>query len=211
MMKELREKVRTGIEAWPVAQRCAAGELPYIRALHRYFWPYVEPFPAMIEQGVKTLPRSARLQFYRGAIAAMHEEERDHTRLWQADAREIGANLIDVPMMWWIRELLATVKNSFGTWQFPAHLAATELIAEEVSALLARRSPLFLAALPSQVWSWGEAHLLPHSGPSHLDIDLELARSLSTEPIEDTVLRTCKKFGLAAHEIFYKVSHDQER
>jgi hypothetical protein len=84
-------------------------------------------------------------------------------------------------------------------------LAGTELVAEELSRFLVG-SPAFTRLFSRQRWVWGEVHLAPHGdGPSHLDIDIDLARAYggSAEPgaVTKMVVDAIDLFGAAAKEI----------
>jgi hypothetical protein len=88
---------------------------------------------------------------------------------------------------------------------FFATLAGTEFIAEELSSFLAG-SFRFTDLFTRKRWIWGEVHLAPHDhGPSHLEIDLDLARAYaaSIDPIEieEMILDTVALFGRAAEQV----------
>ncbi|HTV90453.1 MAG TPA: hypothetical protein VME41_15660 [Stellaceae bacterium] len=86
----------------------------------------------------------------------------------------------------------------FGT------LAGTELIAEELSRYLVE-SRRFTDLFSRRRWMWGEVHLLADDGPSHLDIDLDLARAYgptaSGVEIGQGVLDTIALFARAADDV----------
>jgi hypothetical protein len=88
---------------------------------------------------------------------------------------------------------------------FFATLAGTEFIAEELSRFL-NSSPAYTGLFTRKRWIWGEVHLAPHEdGPSHLDIDLDLARAYATindaGQIERAVRQTISLFARAADEV----------
>lgn len=65
--------------------------------------------------------------------------------------------------------------------RFFAVLAGTEFIEEELGALLVK-APKFVDLFDRKRWAWGEVHLFPHDeGPSHLEIDLDLARAYASK------------------------------
>jgi len=86
-------------------------------------------------------------------------------------------------------------------------LAGTEFVAEELSAYLTRQ-PAYLQQFSRKRWIWGEVHLIPHDdGPSHLEIDLDLARAYSEDDrsakarIEAAIVETITLYARSANEI----------
>jgi hypothetical protein len=88
---------------------------------------------------------------------------------------------------------------------FFATLAGTEYIAEELSRFLIS-SAAYTNLFSRNRWIWGEVHVASQGeGPSHLEIDLDLARAYSdtenAEAIERMVCQTISLFGQAADEV----------
>jgi hypothetical protein len=84
-------------------------------------------------------------------------------------------------------------------------LAGTEFIAEELSHFLIE-SEDFINLFSRRRWVWGEVHVASHDrGPSHLDLDLDLARAYdaTTSPtaVQQMILDSIMLFGRAADEV----------
>jgi hypothetical protein len=136
----------------------------------------------------------------------MKQEEGSHAAHWRKDSEELGITDLAAPMAPAVREL---IDDAYSTDlpRFFSVLAGTEFIAEELSALLIS-SPLFTGLFDRKRWMWGEVHLAPHDdGPSHLEIDLDLALAYSdgapdaAMSIEGMVEETISLFGRAAEQI----------
>jgi hypothetical protein len=138
------------------------------------------------------------------AVRNMKQEEGSHAAHWRKDAQCLGISDLNGPC---VPSLHALIERSYtkDLATFFASLAGTEFIAEELSRFLAASSR-FTGLFRRKRWIWGEVHLAPHDlGPSHLEIDLDLARAYATSSdttgIEEMVLDTVALFGRAADEV----------
>jgi hypothetical protein len=162
--------------------------------------PLAARFPALAPRGL----RSAIVGLA-ASVAEMKAEEGSHALHWRKDAWSLGLELGDEPASPAIDELLTRARTK-DLPEFFAVLAGTEIVAEELSAFLVG-SPAFTGLFSRQRWIWGEIHLAPHDGPSHLEIDLDLARAYSPSCDEAQVrvttemLRTIGLFERAVQEI----------
>ena len=100
--------------------------------------------------------------------------------------------------------------------RFFAVLAGTEFIAEELSAFLVGKRP-FLDLFSRRRWVWGEVHVAPHEdGPSHLEIDLDLARAYSPDDssakasVQSMVVETMELFAQAASEVEKEIARAEQ-
>lgn len=212
-INRLRHHASEVVRSSSLIKRAAAGELEAARALHLGFWPFVREFELAIDK--HQLPRAPLRERFPGrfkavfvqmhrAVREMKDEEGSHARHWREAAREIGVTSLEHDMTPAVSELIA-LSYTENLREFFSVLAGTELIAEELSRFLVA-SDSFCALFGSERWLWGEIHLLPHDhGPSHLAIDLDLARAYSPtsdiDAIESAVLATINLFGWAAIQV----------
>jgi hypothetical protein len=184
-------------------------------ALKIGFWPFVRNFERAIDQ--QSLPRrplaekfgAERLrEIFIGlacAVREMKREEGSHAVHWRKDATCLGLGDLGDHRVLGVSALLETASTR-DLPRFFAMLAGTELVAEELSRFLVG-SPAFTRLFSRGRWMWGEVHLAPHAeGPSHLDIDLDLARaygsSVDVGDITEMLVETIDLFGRAAEEIW---------
>lgn len=215
----MRRQAREMIAGLPLIQRAGAGELEAAEALHLGFWPFVREFEIAIDN--QMLPREPlRAKFatsgldvrrvFSGlarAIATMKDEEGSHAAHWRKDAACLGLESLEGPVLAPVRRLIDAAYTK-DLPSFFALLAGTEFVAEELSAYLTKRRP-YLDLFSRRRWIWGEVHLAPHDeGPSHLEIDLDLARAYSSADnasskamIESTVTQTIRMFEAAALQV----------
>jgi hypothetical protein len=212
---ELRAAAREEVETSPLIRRASQGDRSAATALHRGFWPFVSEFEIAIDQ--HTLPRLPLRERFGSATAnstflalvsevrKMKEEEGSHAAHWRKDAELLGIDRLKSPLLPSIKELVGEAYSEDHT-RFFSVLAGTEFIAEELSAFLVS-SVSFTELFERKRWVWGEVHLIPHDdGPSHLEIDLDLARAYQPEgcdpdQILQMVLDTIRLFGRCAEEV----------
>ena len=223
--RALRVHAREEVFGSPLIRACAAGDREAIRALLVGFWPFVTAFERAIDVRVGRLPTRPLVQRFgqsrvraffneaREAVREMKEEEGSHMLLWRRAADEMNIDLDTAPMVEGVRDLLANAESEDPV-EFFCWLAGTEYIAEELAAYLCH-APAFTGAFPSGRWIWGLAHLEDeHDGPSHLEIDEDLARAYhpATDPAVAGAtlfahIRRCEElFGLAAADVMEKLT-----
>lgn len=183
----LRAEARAIVESSALIRACGEGQLDAIHALLVGFWPYVEGFERAIDWQVARMPikplinrfgRERVRAFFHEArltVREMKEEEGSHAALWQRGADQLGVTLGEAEPVDGVKRLLEKAWVS-DPMLFFCWLAGTEYIAEELARYLCN-SPRFLAVFPGNRWLWGEAHVAEHEGPSHLEIDEDLARA----------------------------------
>jgi hypothetical protein len=217
--RALRDHAREEVSTSPLIRACASGNLSAVRGLLEGFWPFVQAFEKAIDFQVGRLPIKPLIQRFgqekvknffaeaRAAVREMHEEEGSHAELWRQGAREIGATLDAYASPQGVTALLQNAKTSDPV-EFFCWLAGTEYIAEELAAYLCH-SPAFVDLFSNQRWTWGDAHIAEHDGPSHLEIDEDLARAYypatdpaSVGPALFDKIRHCQQlFGAAASNV----------
>lgn len=210
----LRDYARCVVSGSSLIGAAGRGDVSAAEAIKVGFWPFVRDFERAIDQ--QSLPRrplaekfgAARLrEVFIGLASAVREmkrEEGSHAAHWRKDAACLGlGDLGDCC----VPGVAALLDSAFTTDvpRFFGMLAGTELVAEELSRFLVG-SPAFTRLFSRQRWMWGEVHLAPHGdGPSHLDIDIDLARAYggSAEPgaITKMIVDAIDLFGAAAEEI----------
>jgi hypothetical protein len=213
-VSELRAATSEGLRACPLLQRAWLGEPNAIAAMHIGFWPFVTEFEVAIDKAV--LPRRPlrerfgaaefRQKFLTlaGEVREMKEEEGSHAAHWKKDAQCFGISDLTGPIVPGVQKLI-DMSYSKDLTQFFCVLAGTEFVAEELSTFLLS-SPEFLRQSSRNRWVWGEVHTSHHhDGPSHLEIDLDLARAYqatpSLEEIRRMVMETAWLFNDAANDI----------
>jgi hypothetical protein len=210
----LRRRTAQVVARSPLVQLAGLGNRDAAVALKVGFWPFVREFELAIDR--QSLPREPLVERFGAlrmrrvftgiarAVRDMKQEEGSHAAHWVKDAQCLGiADLTDrcAP------GVQALIDRSYtdDLPSFFSTLAGTEFIAEELSRYLVR-SKKFTDLFSRKRWIWGEVHVAPHEdGPSHLDIDLDLARAygsdLGSAQIEEMVLQTVTLFGRAAGEV----------
>ncbi len=211
---EVRAIVSDGLRACSLIQRAWLGEPRAIAAMHIGFWPFVREFELAIDKA--TLPRRPlrerfgaedfRHKFVSLAeeVREMKREEGSHAAHWKKDADCFGVSDLEGPVVPAIQKLI-DLSYTKDLPQFFSVLAGTEFVAEELATYLLS-SPEFTGQSSRKRWVWGEVHTIPHDGgPSHLEIDLDLARAYQAVPdpeaIRRMVLETGFIFADAANEI----------
>jgi hypothetical protein len=213
-LTHLRQSATELVRGLRLLRKARAGDKAAAIALKIGFWPFVQEFELAIDQQV--LPREPlarkfgepvmRRVFVRmaRAVREMKSEEGSHAAHWRKDAECLGIRELGNDCVPGVQALIdrAYAKHLPS---FFAMLAGTEFIAEELARFLIE-SDDFTNLFSRRRWVWGEVHIAPHDGgPSHLEIDLDLARAYdtSTSPaaIERMILDTIRLFGRAADEV----------
>ncbi len=214
----LRAETRRMVEASPLIKACAAGHLESIQAMLLGTWPYVEGFEKAIDRQVARLPVKRLIsrfgqprirEFFREAnmvVREMKEEEGSHAELWRQSAEQVDLVLDSREPVEGVKQLLRSAWNDDAV-QFFCWLAGTEYIAEELAAFLCG-SPAFLAHFPGNRWMWGDAHAAEHDGPSHLEIDEDLARAFHGSTDAGEVGRDLSKNIRACQQLFWVAGED---
>jgi hypothetical protein len=142
-----------------------------------------------------------------GAVTEMQEEEETHTAHWVKDAKNLGLERAQLESARVVPGVEALVEGARcdDLVGFFAALAATEFMAEELADKLGR-STRYTELFANQRAIWMEVHRVPHGdGPSHLEVDLDLARAYaahdSSGHVESLVRDTLRLFGAAAREV----------
>jgi hypothetical protein len=210
----LRAAARSEVESSPLIRRAWTGDLDAARAMHIGFWNFVHEFEIAIDQQVlQRQPLQKKFGAQRtsevfhalfGAVREMKKEEGQHAAHWRKDALCLGLDNLDGPEVPAVSELVNTAYTK-DLPKFFSVLAGTEYIAEELSKYLLSSSE-FTPLFSRKRWVWGEVHTIPHDdGPSHLEIDLDLARAYSSDgnltSIRQMVLDTIHLFGKASREV----------
>lgn len=210
----LRRRAAQVVGASPLIRCAGRGDRQAAVALKIGFWPFVSEFERAIDR--QQLPREPLIANFGAAcvrrtftgiaraVRDMKQEEGSHAVHWSKDAQSLG--ILDLGNDR-VPGVQALIDQSY-TRDLPiffATLAGTEFIAEELSRFLVG-SRAFTDLFSRKRWIWGEVHLAPHEdGPSHLEIDLDLARAYAAvaraAEIEDMVLHTITLFGRAANEV----------
>lgn len=208
----------------PLIQQAGAGDPVAVKALMCGFWPFVRDFQVIVrvdtffpvEPLIARYGRTATVQalrFMRQSLRQMAAEEGHHAEVWRQGAHEIGfgdGDLEHAPKIDAIERLTSFPRENSPTSDFPhlffCHLAATEYVAEEISRFLVSQAA-FLQLFPqSKRWCWGDIHLLDHHhGPSHLEIDEDLAQAFCRDPdrsdvVAHAISQSLFLFATAAHE-----------
>lgn len=210
----LRRSAKELVSGLSLIRKARAGDKNAAIALKIGFWPFVQEFELAIDQ--QTLPREPlvrrfgdqvmRRVFVRMArsVREMKSEEGSHAAHWRKDAECLGVRDLGDDRLPAVQALIDSAYSKHLP-SFFSMLAGTEFIAEELASLLTE-SEDFTNLFSRRRWVWGEVHLAPHEdGPSHLEIDLDLARAYDTSTnsaaIERMVLDTIVLFGRAADQV----------
>ena len=210
----LRCRASQVVRASPLICRAQEGDRTAAVALEVGFWPFVREFEIAIDR--QLLPRQQLAdkfgeqrvrRVFSGmarAVCDMKQEEGSHAAHWMQDARCLGINDFADPGIAGVQALIdrAYTKDLPG---FFSMLAGTELMAEELARFLVAAKG-FTDLFSRRRWVWGEVHLMgDEHGPSHLDIDLDLARAYQASggaaEIEAMVRETFALFARAADEV----------
>lgn len=213
-LAHLRRSATELVRGLRLLRKARAGDKAAAVALKIGFWPFVQEFELAIDQQV--LPREPltrkfgdrvmRRVFVRMArsVREMKSEEGSHAAHWRKDAECLGIRELGGDCVPGVQALIDRAYSKHLP-SFFAMLAGTEFIAEELARFLIE-SEDFTGLFSRRRWVWGEVHLAPHEdGPSHLEIDLDLARSYETSAspaaIERMIVDTIHLFGRAADEV----------
>jgi hypothetical protein len=211
----LRRRAAAMVSGLPLIYDAGRGDMAAAIALKTGFWPFVREFELAIDQ--QTLPRQPLARKFgeaqvrrtftgiARAVREMKEEEGSHAAHWQKDAACLGIPTLSDHRVPGVQALIDAAYTK-ELPRFFAMLAGTEFVAEELSRYLTQ-SPAFTQLFSRRRWVWGEVHLAPHEdGPSHLEIDLDLARAYepsdSCAEIEASVLDAIALFERAAHHVY---------
>jgi hypothetical protein len=212
---ELREAARREVETSSLICRSAQGDRKSAMALHKGFWPFVREFEIAIDKhkfgrglleekfGVQKAHQVLRGLFL--AVREMKTEEGSHAVHWRKDAECLGILEIEGPQVSRTAELIKDAYHPDPT-RFFSVLAGIEFIAEELSRFLVSQSA-FTSLFSRRRWVWGEVHLIPHDDrPSHVEIDLDLARAYAPQgydilQVRTMVLDTIRLFARAARDV----------
>jgi hypothetical protein len=215
--RELRAHARMQVDTSPLITACRDGDIVAIKALMIGFWPFVDGFEKAIDRHpypirpLVGLFGKDRVRSYFAEVGiglkSMVEEEQEHAGWWYRDTKEgLGISLKNEESLSFIAELLAGAEFP-DMLEFLCHLAGTEYIAEELSDALCT-SEKFTTFFPNNQWRWGNVHLIKHTGPSHLQIDEDLARAYaSASGFEDNSIRERMMSLISeSEELFFKAS-----
>jgi len=111
----LRELAREQVRITPLAWPAANGDRSAARALHIGFWPFVSEFEIAIYK--RWLPRAPLRQRYPDRFAAvfpkmaaavreMRREEGSHAAHWREDAKQLGIETLEAPLMRSVQQLI---------------------------------------------------------------------------------------------------------
>lgn len=199
----------------PLICRAKEGDRAAAIAFKVAFWPFVREFELAIDR--QSLPRQPLVdnfgeqrvrRVFSGiarAVRDMKQEEGSHAAHWMQDARCLGINDFADPGIAGVQALIDRAYTK-DLPDFFSMLAGTELMAEELARFLVA-SDSFTDLFTRRRWAWGEVHLMAEEhGPSHLEIDLDLARAYQAAghpatDIEAIVRDTFALFARAADEV----------
>jgi hypothetical protein len=210
----LRQSATELVRGLRLLRKARAGDKTAAMALKIGFWPFVQEFERAIDQQVlprepltKKFGENVMRRVFVGmarAVREMKSEEGSHAAHWRKDAECLGVKDLGDDCVPGVQALIDRAYSKHLP-SFFALLAGTEFIAEELARFLIE-SDDFTRLFSRRRWVWGEVHLAPHDdGPSHLEIDLDLARAYDsgTSPpaIERMIFETIRLFGRAADEV----------
>ncbi|HKP62822.1 MAG TPA: hypothetical protein VJV78_39065 [Polyangiales bacterium] len=213
-LERMRRRAREVVRSSSLIGHAFHGDRSAAEVLHIGFWPFVREFERAIDRHpfptrslIRRFGPAARdkLHVIAGDVRAMRDEEDVHSKHWQEDARSLGLQSLEGPIAPKVVELLRRAYAKDHT-RFFTVLAGTELVAEELGAFLIS-SRAFTELFDRKRWIWGEIHVASHGDrPSHLDIDLDLARATASDPqdaarLEAWVVETIELFAEAAVQV----------
>lgn len=214
----LRAHARVQVYKSPLLTAAASGDREAARALLIGFWPFVFEFERAIDQMALALPMKPLMARYgraeirsyirsaNRAVRDMKEEEGSHAELWRRDSSRLAIS----DLGWTVTPgVHALIQGAYADdpSSFFCRLAATEYIAEELSRRLCAAEP-FTRLFTNERFTWGEAHLQVHEGPSHLMIDEDLARAYHPSDDPSEVRSFMEAEIRRFEELFYNASVD---
>ena len=178
-MDRLRVEARKEVLRSSLIRRVASGDKKAPEELHIGFWPFARE------------------------VRETKKEEESHASHWRKDALSLGLASLDGPVVAGVRRLIEESYTE-DLPRFFSVLVGTEIIAEELSRFL-DASEAFTELLRRRRRFRGDVHLIRHDvEPSHLEIDLDMARVYLRDDTVDlgaVVLHTIRLFGKAAAEV----------
>ena len=193
------------VEASPLTQGCAAGDMGSLRSLMIGFWPFVNAFPGIIESKYGATGDDDRAA---QALAGMEGDERSHRTKWVDTCRAIGIDEAQFggepqPLM---QRLIGFVSEDTALHNTFLRFLGVEIIAETLSEALMKHE-VFRETLGEVGQDWFKAHL--HRGgnasTAHERIAIHLAErhageSWSRDLFTQEALGTVSLFIEAATE-----------
>ena len=217
--EELRATARNEVRSSRLICAAHEGSRQAAEALHIGFWKFVREFEVAIDsQSLRRRPLQQKFGTERTktafrdlaeAVRDMKKEEGSHAAHWRKDAACLGlspASLEQGPDIEPVDKLVESAYTD-DLPRFFSVLAGTEYIAEELAAFLGQSSA-YTSLFSRKRWIWGEVHTIPHDdGPSHLEIDLDLARAyLASDDdiplVQQMMADTIRLFGRASQGVF---------
>jgi pyrroloquinoline quinone (PQQ) biosynthesis protein C len=177
------------LSASAFARECRSGNVSVIRELIFRFWPFVDAFPKMINQGClhllkEDLFRSHGLELiglFRAGfelLLGIEKDEENHRSLWLKTADALGLSYGELERT--PSAEVRAINDSVGEETDPSTMllrfVAVEIVAESVSKdFLSSKN--FVSALGEQGVHWFRVHVA-HNGITHEELALHLAFSL---------------------------------
>lgn len=142
------------------------------------------------------------------SLIEMKGEELDHAQHWIADARNLGVSKEELERAIAVDGIKALIRCAYvdDIAEFFANLTAVELMAEGLGKRMSPRPSSFTQLFTRGRHIWGEVHVEAHGDePSHLEMDLDLARAYSHDDsiplVREMIEKTIHLFGTAANEV----------
>lgn len=180
-LADVKEKALAMVEASPLTQGCAVGDMGSLRSLMIGFWAFVNAFPGIIESKYGAVGDDHRAA---KTLAGMEADERSHRAKWIDTCRAIGIDepqLVGQPLPL-MHDLIDFVSEDTALHNTFLRFLGVEIIAETLSEALMRHEA-FREALGKVGQEWFTAHL--HRGgtasTAHERIAIHLAERHARE------------------------------
>lgn len=195
-LAEIKKEAADKCMAAPLIKACSDGDLAAIRALIIHYWPFVDTFPKIINDGVAAVIQK-EVQRIREIIGVMREalqgverDETNHRGLWLTTAGELY--LTDADLFYTSPKILPEVQEIIQltrkTDPFALFLrfVAVEIVAEAISIALLR-SEEFRQIVGGSGLQWFNVHVDHHDGMSHEEVTYRLAFAFRPDATREEV------------------------
>ena len=210
------QKARIKVKSWhklsssPLMNRFKLADDAALRALFIGYWPFVDGFPAVIQDTYESTGQFARHgKVLSGALREMESDERNHRALWlkSVEAAQISVQeLYDTAPLPAVQRITQAMTERPALWQRLLDFVAVEIVAEGISVSFLE-SEAFRSRLGNKGTAWFKTHVVhPSDQTTHEELAYRAAVALMpTAPdgaafdlIDHTVQETVDRFIAAA-------------
>ena len=190
-IEEIEEQASEKISRSNFALACRQGNIDVMRALIKHFWPFVNEFPRLIQDGVTRFKKEETIKelgwkkaaelFNTGykTFSEIQKDEVSHRELWlkTAQALDLPHCDLDRKPIAAVKAIIGSLANATDPFVMLMRIIAVELVAEAISKDLFT-SYQFKSVLGEQGSRWFAAHISHDNEINHEQLAFQLAFAL---------------------------------